>query len=274
MERQLYISREFAELQKRYQALRTELVKLITDRDELLATVKPNLEAKYYQVIGKEQYRLFMVRNEVLRLRRKIELIRASLNRGDEPDLELIEEQLDEELRQWIEELCDLGRKVEWAEYHDHLPELSAAETRELKKIYRGLVRKLHPDFNDEPPENFKYLWERVLIAYRNGDLEELQTLSLLLPEQEELLPEPSTMEQLAADIEKLEQKIKKMLENLVKMQEQFPFNYRDKLADTGWVAAQREAVEKQIEEMERQRQSYRSILAEMSGGGETFIVH
>ena len=82
MERQLYISREFAELQKRYQALRTELVKLITDRDELLATVKPNLEAKYYAVIGQDQYRLFLVRNEVLRLRRKIELIRASLNRG------------------------------------------------------------------------------------------------------------------------------------------------------------------------------------------------
>ncbi len=274
MERQLHISREFAELQNRYQALRTELVKLITDRDELLATVKPNLEARYYAVIGKEQYRLFLVRNEVLRLRRKIELIRASLNRGEAPDLELIEEQLDEELRQWIEELCDLGRKVEWAEYHNQLPELSAAEARELKKLYRELVRKLHPDFNEELPENFQYLWERVLTAYRNSDLEELQTLSLLISEQEELLPEPSTMEQLAADTEELAQKIKKMLESLAKMQEQFPFYYRDKLADAGWVAAQQEAVEKQIEEMERHRQSYLAILAKLSGGGENSTVH
>lgn len=274
MERQLHISREFAELQERSRALRTELVKLITDRDELLATVKPNLKARYYAVIGKKQYRLFLVRNEVLRMRRKVELIRASLNRGEEPDLELIEDELDEELRQWIEELQDLSRKIEWAEYYNQLPTLSATEMRDLKKLYRELVRKLHPDFNEELPENFQYLWERVLTAYRNCDLEELQTLSLLLSEQEKILPEPSTMEQLAADIEKLKEKIKKMLENLAKMQEQFPFNFRDKLADERWVAAQQKAVEKQIEEMEQHRQTYASILAELSGGGETFTVH
>ena len=112
-----------------------------------------------------------------------------------------------------------------------------------------------------------------MLTAYQGGDLEELQTLSLLLSEQENL-PEPSTMEQLADDIEKLKEKIEKMLENLAKMQEQFPFNFRDKLNDERWVTAQQEAVEKQIKEMERHRQTYASVLAELSGGGETFNVH
>jgi len=273
LERKLHISKKFAALQEQRQALRTELAKLIADRDDLLNTVKPNLEASYYAVIGKEQYRLLLVRNEVLRMRRKIELIRASLNRGEEPELELIEERLDEELQQWIEELKELGQKVKWADYHNQLPALSAEEAQELKKLYRELVRKLHPDFNKELPENFKYLWERVLTAYQGGDLEELQTLSLLLSEQENL-PEPSTMEQLADDIEKLKEKIEKMLENLAKMQEQFPFNFRDKLNDERWVTAQQEAVEKQIKEMERHRQTYASVLAELSGGGETFNVH
>ena len=86
VERQLHISREFAALQERLQALRTELVKLIADRDHLLNTVKPNLEAKYYAAIGKEQYRLFLLRNDVLRLRRKIERSRLVARERSRPD--------------------------------------------------------------------------------------------------------------------------------------------------------------------------------------------
>ncbi len=272
---ELNISREFAELRDRCRALRQELIKLITHRDELLAAVKPNLEARYYALVGKEQYRLFTVRNEVLRLRRKIELIQASRNRGEKPDPEFIERLLDEELQQWIEELRDLGRKIEWAEYHNRLPALSAAGARELKKIYRELVRKLHPDFNEELPENFQHIWERVLTAYRNGDLEELQTLKLLLSEQEECFrAESNTLEQLAADAEKMEKKIRAMLKCIAGMQEQFPFNYRDKLDDAGWIAAQQEAVQKQIADLERRRQSYLAILAAPAGGGSSFTVH
>ncbi len=276
LERQLHLSKEFIELQEQLQKLRTELIKLIADRDHLLNVVKPNLEARYYAVIGKEQYRLFLLRNDVLRLRRKIELIRASLNRGEEPDPELIEEQLDKELQQWIEELQDLARKIEWAEYRSRLPRLSVEEARELRRLFRELVRKLHPDLNEELPENHKYLWERVLSAYRNGDLEELQTLSLLVSERkEDLPPEPSTMEQLAADIKKMGQKIEKVLEDLAKIQEQFPFSLRDKLDDAQWVAEQQKDLERQIEEMEQHRQTYLSILAELDvDGGDTIIVH
>ena len=273
MERQLHISREFAALQERLQALRTELVKLIADRDHLLNTVKPNLEAKYYAVIGKEQYRLFLLRNDVLRLRRKIELIQACRNRGEEPDLDLIEMQLDAELQQWIEELRELARKIEWAGYHNRLPELSPEQSRELRRLYRELVRKLHPDLNETLPESYKYLWDRVLTAYRNGDLEELQTLSLLLAEkEEELSPAPSTMEQLAADVKKLEQKTGEMLENLSRLQEQFPFDLRDKLADLQWVAAQQQELERQIEEMEQRRQACLAMLAALDGGESTII--
>lgn len=274
MERQLHISREFAALQERLQALRTELVKLIADRDHLLNTVKPNLEAKYYAAIGKEQYRLFLLRNDVLRLRRKIELIQACRNRGEEPDLDLIEMQLDAELQQWIEELRELARKIEWADFHNRLPQLSPEQSRELRRLYRELVRKLHPDLNEVLPESYKYLWDRVLAAYRNGDLEELQTLSLLLAEkEEELSPAPSTMEQLAADVKKLEQKIGEMLENLSRLQEQFPFDLRDKLADPRWAAAQQQDLERQIEEMEQRRQAYLAMLAAFDSG-ESSIIH
>ena len=47
------------------------------------------------------------------------------------------------------------------------------------------MVRRLHPDINPDLPEESRNLWERVLSAYLNGDLEELRTLSMLFLEYE-----------------------------------------------------------------------------------------
>ena len=110
---------------------------------------------------------------------------------------------------------------VEWAEYHDQLPELSAAEARELKKSTVSWCENFILISTKSPFGIFNIFWNRVLTAYRNGDPEELQTLRSC-SEQEELLPEPSTMEQLAADIEKLAQKIKKMLRTWPKCRSSF----------------------------------------------------
>jgi len=69
----------------------------------------------------------------------------------------------DEELRKWEEEALELIKKINYAEYIDGLPRLSDADSRELRKLFRQLVRRLHPDLNPKLPENFQYLWARVL---------------------------------------------------------------------------------------------------------------
>ncbi len=271
MERRLGISKQYAALREQFELLKTELSKLISDRDYLLNTVKPDLEAQYYLRIGKHQYRLFLIRNEVLRMRRKVELIQACVNRGEDPDLKRIERDLDEELQKWREEVLELSRKIKQAEFQEKLPRLSFEKSRELKKLYRELVRKLHPDINEHLPHNFKYLWERVLTAYECGDLEELQTLSLLLVDQEMATPERSTLEQLKADIEQLKQKINTLLEKLSKIKSDFPFSYREKLADARWIETQQEEIAKQIEIFRSQEQVYSGLLENLLNPGKPF---
>ncbi|HHX87335.1 MAG TPA: hypothetical protein GX693_04040 [Firmicutes bacterium] len=269
MERRPGISKEYAALREQFELLKTELSKLISDRDYLLSTVKPDLEAKYYLRIGKEQYRLFLIRNEVLRMRRKVELIQACVNRGEGPDLKQIERDLDKELQKWREEVLELSRKIQQAELQEKLPRLSFEGTRELKKLYRELVRKLHPDINEYLPKNFKYLWERVLTAYQCGDLEELQTLSLLLSDQEIVTPELSTLEQLKADIKQLKEKINTLLEKLSKIQDDFPFNYQEKLEDEEWIEAQQEEIARQIKIFRSQEQAYSRLLENLLNPGK-----
>jgi len=266
------ISPEFVELQGRFEAAKTELAKVVSDRDYLLTTVKTNLETRYYQSIGRKEYELFLIRCEVLRLRRKIELIQASLNRGEEPNLDHIEKHLDKELEEWTEKARALWDKISRAEFVDQLPTLTLADTHELKKLYRELVRRLHPDINPDLPEESRNLWERVLSAYLNGDLEELRTLSMLFLEYETSPNNPSTMEQLALDVERLTVWIKRLLQELAELEKEFPFNYQHKLDDPKWVKVQQDVILKQIGEMQRQRDKYLAILTGMGGTGQ--LIH
>ncbi len=260
----LEVSRDYIAFKEQLESLKTELSKLISDRDFLINTVKPDLEMQYHVCIGKEQYQLYLVRNEVLRLRRKIEMIQAALNRGEVPDLQKIERNLDTELQKWKEEVLELQRKIKEAHERENSPRLSADDSRELKKLYRRLVRRLHPDINEDLPDNFKYIWARVLEAYKNGDLEEMQTLALFSTEQETSAADVSTMEQLAADIDNLRGKIERFLKILSTMQDEFPFNMKKNLEDPSWVESEQEAISKEMKEYQLRKHAYSALLKDL----------
>ncbi len=266
------MSQEYAALKQQYEDLREELARLAAEREMLLTTDKRSLETKYFLKIGRKQYEMFTLRNEVLRLKRKIEMIRACLNRGEEHDLELIEKRLNEELRLWEAEVRELVEKIRHAEYIDGLPLLSPGETRELKKIFRDLVRRLHPDLNPELPDNLQYLWNRVLAAYHNGDLQELKTLALLAADGEPAGRDLTALAELKSAIDNAKQRINHLLAGLARIDQQFPFNLRQKLDCDAWMREQNKAMEKQMAQYREQKSFYLSLLGELTGNGDTLL--
>ncbi|MBN2459981.1 MAG: response regulator [Candidatus Cloacimonetes bacterium] len=60
----------------------------------------------------------------------------------------------------------------------DSLP--PAEKSSELKKIYRQLAKRFHPDLNDDFTEEVKNYWLLIMNAYNNGELENLKILSLI----------------------------------------------------------------------------------------------
>ncbi len=46
----------------------------------------PNLETLYQVKIGRKECQLFCLKNEIRRMKRKLALIQAGLNRGEKPD--------------------------------------------------------------------------------------------------------------------------------------------------------------------------------------------
>jgi hypothetical protein len=241
-------------------ALKSELSKLISDRDILEHTVKKNLEALYITRIGKNEYELFCLECQAARLKRKIELIQARLNHAEEVNLTAVEKQLDKEYKDWHEKMDKMVSDIEAgkARLNTLMPE---KESKELQKIYRFLVKKLHPDINPKQTEKDKLLWNRTQDAYRIADLEELRVIKLLLEDSIDITPEENIISAINRQIKSVKEKILNIMEYINKIKSEFPFTIEDRIEDKSWVAGKNAEIFKKIEDHKLKIKELKSVI-------------
>ncbi len=231
----------------KYNLLKTSFSKLFAERSHLIGTVKKNVEALYIVKIGKNEYKLFELECDAARLKRKIELIQAMRNRAEEIDLRAIEEKLDEEYASWEKQIGEFIKKLKNSK--ERLSNLMSGEKSAVfQKLYRKLVKRLHPDINIGQCAGEKELWNRLAAAYGSGDLEELETIEILL-ENDEKTDEIifNSMEKIQKEIEKIKLKIKSVIADMDQADRDFPLNIKDKINDPVWVDQKNKETNDQI---------------------------
>jgi len=232
--------------------LREELTGLLTEAEQLVGVVKPNLLALYQTPIGVWELRLLQAQCATARLRREVELIQASLNRGEPPDLRAIEGELELEFLRW-QQVREAAERVQAAEHRlQHL--LPPEADRELKKLYYALVKRLHPDVNPHLSEAQHTLWRRVQSAYAASDVDELRALALLAERAGAAPPSAKGLEALRAERATLSRQITEQRARIEKIQSQPPFTLRAQLDDETWLTARRDELEQQFAQSQTQR--------------------
>lgn len=232
--------------------LRAELAGLLTEAHDLTRTVRPNLLALYQTKLGAWELEKLKAQFRVARLKRKIELAQAALNRGGKPDIRQIESQVREEQVLWEKKLQEAAAKLQDAEERlAHL--LSDEHNAELKKLYYQLVKRLHPDLNPDQDHGTRQMWQQVQDAYDKGDLERLRALSLLLHEPPKPADTPDALEKLQAEHAMLEKRITELEKKIVEIESQPPFTLREDLDNEVWVTMRRSALEKETEPLQAQ---------------------
>jgi hypothetical protein len=138
-------------------------------------------------------------------------------------------------------------------------------ESRELKKLYRDIAKKLHPDINPNVTEKDKLLWIRVNDAYRNGDIEELRTLSIMTENIKEYieLEDKNIIDSINDKILSIEKQIIIIIEQINSINSQFPLNIKEQLRNKKWVNERKNEILEKIQILTEKREFLEHLLSE-----------
>lgn len=267
MNNELDISPRKQQLKEEYERLQQVYSELITKRDDLLQHEIPRLEALYMEAIGQLQYEELCLQYDIALLKFERDLLQSYINRGEEPDIKVVAQKVDETAETFNQNIHQEEEKIKKAKKYieEHKEENSKqkeAEKIELKQIYKRLVHRLHPDLHPEQTEWERELFLKVQEAYRNEDLERLRQLEAELNAGVPFTSvESDTIEDWEERVKKLKEQIAAIEEEISKIEHEFPFTYRDKLNDQEWIAAQKEEIRVRIERLQEEKERLEKIV-------------
>ena len=248
---------------------RTNVTELLFEIDNITLQENPQIQAEYATKIGYLENDLLKWQIEARRAKRRLSLAQARINSGATFSTDEFEEQLNEELANWENKLNQSMKKfLEIAERANGTHALSPMETRELKKLHRMLIKRLHLDLHPTQNEEALRFFNVAQGAYKNGDLGLLRSIAVAsegLVEEDPVLDmnedEASIELELVLAHEAL---IKEQLETLKRSN---PYALKEKLEDGAWVIERTTQLKGQIEGQKEAAKAYDERFSELAKG-------
>lgn len=263
----MVVSSEYEPLLEETKRLQGDLSALIMERDELKHHICKDLQMEYMLKIGTLEYKVYEFECKILRIKRKIELIQMRFNRQEVVNIIEIEIKLNVEFEEYQERLNQKLDEINEALERNNLGTLSADETQEIRKLYRQIVKRLHPDMNPNVSDRERELFTKAVDAYKSGDLETLRSISLLVTEISDNEETTDSMNDLKSKIEKMKKLITGVLNEIERIKQSFPYNQKELLADPARVEERRNEILHILEEYKEIYAFYEKKLNDMLGG-------
>ena len=255
---------DFEKLKNEVEKMRTELSMLLLERDELQFVICKNIETEYMLNLGSIEYRAYEAQCLSLRLKRKIELIQAKKNRQEKVIISAIEETLDTEFAEYQKRLDEQINKMNDALKRSKAEVLTDEENKELKKLYRKIVKALHPDINPDVSETQVNLFDNAVQAYKNGDLNTLRIICEMvgnspLPEQHK-----DALTQLNEEKERLQNLLKAIRDSIEKIKSEYPYTMKEILEDKEKTEQKKQVLESILRQYNELISIYKAKIEEM----------
>lgn len=252
MEYKVILHDEYQELKKKSEEYAEKLSELIEEYSYIISHEYNKILTEYILKIGALECEEFEIYIKIETLKRKIQFITAFINRGEVPNLSTIEEQLEKDFYEYDNKLQTMEEDLELAKILEATEYLSLEDVVELKRLYKNLVKKLHPDVNTNATEKENTLWFQALEAYQNGNLEMLGSLTDIV---DTTMKDPidseieNALEIVRGRCDRLNEKIEAYIIKIVEIKNTFPFDKIDFLKDESQVKARKEELKEAIAE-------------------------
>ena len=135
--------------------------------------------------------------------------------------------------------------------------EISEVEVAEIKRIYRNVVKLIHPDVSDviEKYDEIAEIWEGIYDAYIKNNLKLLREKYLLLRKK---LDELNIENNIDIVIENIDEKIDEVRNEIVEIKNSVPYIYIEILND-------KEKIKEKHEENEKEKKKYEDYIEELN---------
>lgn len=238
---------EFDDLQK-------ELADLLFEYEELTTKTGPAIEYRYAKLFGLFEIELYQLEMEFSMVKMKIMEIQKYINRQEEIPLGEIEEKIRAKYKKHMKKI------EEDMEDYEELMKLefmflSKEEYKEMKKKYKTIIKKLHPDLNKNLTEKEKVLLIKANAAYELHDMNAINQIY-------EILKGKDSYEILDDDY--LKKQVEKMKKKIKKYKESFPYNKKDVISNSEEIDEYKNYLKDQIRTYKRAIIEYNLKLEKM----------
>lgn len=237
------------EKKKLLENLNREYIELFERKEELISKEKVAIEAKYLSYFGGLLKRKVELNIEFRSLKYRLTLMMTYINKDQEIDEKEINKKIDEELKEYYKELKSFKYKMAFSKELMESPTVTKEELEEIKKIFRQLAKRLHPDMVGDLDAEKRLLWEKTLLAYEGNDLLTLEVLKdIVLNELH--VNNDIHIKGIDEKIKDISQKINELKEFIDKVKSEFPFDIVDKLNDIDFINNKNKELNLEIKEL------------------------
>lgn len=224
-----------------------------------------HLYNEYLREFGDLKIEAFSLKIDVIALKKSIAYCQAALNHGMTVNKASMEEYVRRQMASFKAELEELKSNRTTA--GRILGSVSLYEVEQIKKIYREIVKVIHPDLSPLMID-FPYLHNLFLkatSAYKANDLAGLEEIQVLL---NKFLSE-NGLKSISVIIDDLEGKIRKLEEKIEEIVSTEPYAFKELLEDEELIEETKESFRKEIEEYETYKLQLEKVLGELTNGGD-----
>ena len=139
------------------------------------------------------------------------------------------------------------------------------SEEDRLKRLYRRIVKAMHPDLHPEQDEATRTLFKRAIQAYKDGDLKTLQEIDGMCADTE---PEPGQdpLQALREEKQRLLDLVFSLRYEIRHIKTRFPYTKKKLLDDPELLAAEKKRLEQALFQLRQQAERYRREVADLEG--------